>query len=691
MFSELPIVLIVDDEPANVEILAVLLAPLFRVKVANNGWTALDIARLEPQPDLILLDVMMPDIDGYEVCKQLKADAVTLDIPVMFITAAAHDAAESYGLQLGAIDYITKPFNRDVTLLRVQNHLALKQAQDKLRLATKIVETTLEGVVITDLNAKIVDVNNAFCQITGYAREEVLGRTPSFLKSGLQEESFYADLWRTLRDKGEWQGEIWNRNKQGELYPEWLTIATITNSHGRPSHYVGVFTDTTMLKQHEKQLERIAHYDALTGVPNRVLLSDRLHQAIIKAKREQNLLIICYLDLDGFKPVNDRFGHEAGDQVLIESSRRIAEVIRDMDTIARLGGDEFVILLQGINQLAECSSTLDRLLSAIARPLNVNGTACFIGASIGVAVFPLDGDDPDLLLRHADQAMYTAKRNGKNRYCFYDAAQDQQLRLQGEWRNQIRHGLDNREFELFYQPKINLATGDLVGAEALIRWRHPQRGLLLPAEFLPHIQESELDTRLGEWVITQALEQLSQWQKAGVLLEIAINISTHHLQTADFVAYLKQALARHPDLPAHALQIEILETVALEDFEQAVRVMTACQQLGISFALDDFGTGYSSLTYLRHLPAKTIKIDQTFIRDILDDEGDFAIVSGIIALATTLKRHTVAEGIETAEHFRVLQGMGCEAGQGYGIAEPMPAAEFLTWCRKTRDPGKMTY
>jgi len=410
-----------------------------------------------------------------------------------------------------------------------------------------------------------------------------------------------------------------------------------------------------------------------------VLLADRMKQAIAQTSREQNMVAVCYLDLDGFKPVNDTLGHEAGDQVLIEVAKRLGNTIRGGDTVARLGGDEFVVLLLGLEKGEECVVTLERLLAAVAQPISVKGNLISLGVSIGVSIYPLDDEDPDTLLRHADQAMYVAKQSGKNRFYIYDAALDQRARNQYEFLRSIRYGLEHDQFELYYQPKINLGTKQLVGAEALIRWQHPERGLLAPAEFLRLIENTELDIELGNWVINTALAQIVHWHNAGLDIEVSINISAYHLEAPRFAEELWQKLAQYPDLPPGRLQIEVLETAALNDLVIVSEVVEACHKFGVSFALDDFGTGYSSLTYLSNLPVDVLKIDQSFVRDMLEDKGDRAIVQGIIALARAFERKTVAEGIETEAHYLALLDMGCEQGQGYGIARPMSADDLAKW------------
>ncbi len=564
----------------------------------------------------------------------------------------------------------------------IQDITERKEAEEKLKLTHRIFETTLEGIIITDAHGKIIDVNQAFTKITGYSREEVLGKNPNVLKSGHQNPSFYESMWQTIIEKGHWSGEVWNRRKDGEVYPEWLTISKIESPTQQTTHYVGISADITLLKKHEKQLEHVAHYDALTGIPNRVLLADRMKQACAQTRREGNLLAICYLDLDGFKPINDTYGHQAGDQVLIEIAKRISNQLRGGDTVSRLGGDEFVILLLGMDNQQGCIQSLNRLLEKIEKPIWTHGMKYQVTASIGVTLFPHDDCDPDMLLRHADQAMYQSKQDGKNRFHIFDPQQDAQIQIDTQHRNRIEQGLIDNEFMLFYQPKVTLAERRLIGAEALIRWQHPERGLLAPFDFLPLVENTEIEIIMGEWVIDNALQALSSWNKEGLNLEVSINIAASHLQSKEFVSTLKQKLKQYANVNPSQLQIEIVETVALDDITQVSKIMNRCKAMQIEFALDDFGTGYSSLAYLRRLPAKVLKIDQSFVCDMLKDSGDMAIVQGIIALAATFNRITVAEGVETEAHFKALRDLGCDLVQGYGIAKPMPADAFLNWARK---------
>ncbi|TCJ11685.1 EAL domain-containing protein [Parasulfuritortus cantonensis] len=563
-----------------------------------------------------------------------------------------------------------------------------KRREDQLRLAAGVFDHAQEGILITDADARIVDINPAFTAITGYGRDEALGRNPSFLKSDHHAPEFFADMWASVLETGAWRGEVCNRKKNGESFIEMLAISAVPARQGGRGYFVGVFTDITQFKAQQQRLERIAHYDALTQLPNRVLMADRLHVALAQTRRAGDLMAVCYLDLDEFKPVNDTYGHEAGDQILVEVASRLSLGLRAGDTVARLGGDEFVILLAGLHDLDECRRTLDRLLRTLAKPYGLaGGVGVELSASVGVAVYPLDDTDADTLLRHADQSMYVAKEAGRNRYHLYDPEHDRRARAQREAISRIEEGLLRGEFQLHYQPKVDMRRGRVVGAEALIRWQHPQRGLLPPSEFLPHIDGTELARPVGEWVIDTALAQMAAWRKGGLELPVSVNVSARHLQSPDFTDNLARALARQPGVPPSDLELEILETSALDDLLHVAGLIDGCHRLGVSFALDDFGTGYSSLSYLKRLSAKTLKIDQSFVRDMLHDSEDMAIVDAIVGMAEAFQRRVIAEGVEGVEHGVLLLHLGCDCAQGYAIARPMAAAEIPAWVANWRPDG----
>jgi diguanylate cyclase (GGDEF)-like protein len=465
-------------------------------------------------------------------------------------------------------------------------------------------------------------------------------------------------------------------------------ISAVRGAAGAVTHYVGSYFDITDLKNTQARLEKIANYDTLTGLPNRALLTDRLRMALSRARRNKRLLAVCFFDLDSFKPINDQHGHAVGDRLLAKVAQRLLLAVRESDTVARLGGDEFVLLLTGLNHSLEVVSSMARITASLSPAFVIDGLSLSVTASIGITVFPHDDADPDTLLRHADQAMYEAKRLGRNRFQLFDATEDVELHSLATQRQRIAEALEHGEFRLYYQPKVNMRHGTVIGVEALIRWQHPERGLIAPGEFLPLVNEHELICDIGDWVLREALRQMQAWHQAGLSWPISVNISARHFLRPDFVARLTELLKAYPDIPAGHLELEIVESAALEDVESMRTVIGACHQLWIGFALDDFGTGYSTLTYLKQLAADTLKIDQSFVREMLKDKQGLSIVDGIINLAAVFEAEVVAEGVETAEQGAMLLRLGCDQAQGHAIAMPMRAATVPAWAAAYGpDPG----
>jgi diguanylate cyclase (GGDEF)-like protein/PAS domain S-box-containing protein len=627
-----------------------------------------DLAEIYDQADQALLN--NPGLQSYEA-SVVYADGTRHEV---IFNKATFSNAE--GQVMGLIGIIL-----DIT--------ERKHAEEKLRLAASVFSHAREGILITTADGTIIEVNDAFSRITGYSREEVIGQNPRILKSGLQNKEFYAALWRDLIEKGHWYGEIWNRRKNGTLFAEMQNISNVCDDQGQTREYVALFSDITAIKEHENQLEHIAHYDTLTMLPNRVLLADRLRQAMAQTQRRQQSLAVAFLDLDGFKAINDTHGHEAGDQLLMAVATGMKLALREGDTIARIGGDEFVAVLIDLADLEASSPLLTRLLDAAAQPVPFGDVVLQVSASLGVTFYPQAEEiDADQLQRQADQAMYQAKLAGKNRYHIFDAEQDRNIRSHHENREHIRRALAQREFVLYYQPKVNLRTGTVIGAEALIRWQHPEQGLLLPAAFLSVIEDHPLAVELGEWVIETALTQMETWQATGLDLPVSVNVGARQLQQADFFERLCTRLAEHPQVKPSSLELEVLETSALEDLSRISQVITACGKIGVRFALDDFGTGYSSLTYLKRLPVTVIKIDQSFVSDLLDDSESLAILVGMLDLATAFRRQAIAQGVESLEHGEMLLQLGCELAQGYGIAHPMPAHAVPGWLAAWRPDSR---
>ncbi len=585
-------------------------------------------------------------------------------VPTEVVTTLIADAA-------GRVTHI-QGVSRDISERR--------KTEEALRLAASVFTHAREGILIADRDGRIIDVNQEFTRISGYDREELLGWDMQALRGEQHGGDFHAGVWRALREHGYWAGEIWIRRKSGEAFATMQTLSAVLDAQGHIRQYVALLSDITPLKENEKRLEHIAHFDALTNLPNRVLLADRLHLAMAQSLRHGQQLAVAYLDLDGFKSINDAHGHEIGDQLLIAVAGRMKRALREGDTIARLGGDEFVAVLIDLGEVDACVPLLDRLLAAAVLPVPLGDVLCHVSASIGVTFYPQAEEvDADQLLRQADQAMYQAKLAGKNRYHLFDAVQDRHVRGRHESLERIRRALAECEFVLHYQPKVNMRSGRILGVEALIRWRHPERGLLLPAEFLPTVENHALAVELDTWVIGTALVDLENWLDAGLDLPVSVNIGALSLQQAGFVERLRTLLAGHPRVKPGHLELEVLETSALEDMVETSRVMHACREMGVSFALDDFGTGYSSLTYLQRLPASHLKIDQSFVRDMLADAENIALLEGVLGLAGAFQRQVIAEGVETVAHGSLLLQLGCEVAQGFGIARPMPSAELPAW------------
>ncbi|HZX31381.1 MAG TPA: EAL domain-containing protein [Rhodocyclaceae bacterium] len=594
------------------------------------------------------------------------------------------------GRIFGTVNFSSpKPYHRDfddgdrefVSLLArwVGSAIERDQAESQLRLAASVFAHAHEGIMICDAGRKILDVNPTFTEITGYGRDEVLGQTPLILNSGRQDAEFYRMMWATIQEQGHWHGEVWNRRKDGASYAERLTISSVTDDKGQVTRYIGTFSDISLLKRHQAELERLAHYDALTHLPNRALLSDRMTQALAQSKRNGAAVAVCYLDLDGFKAINDELGHDAGDILLIEVGQRLADTVRAGDTVARLGGDEFAILLIDVANRDECERAAIRILRAIAAPVHIKGQERTVSGSLGITLFPDDGADPDTLLRHADQTMYLAKQAGKNRYLLFDSSSSLRARDRQEAIARLQLAVERGELRLHYQPVVDMSQGKVLGFEGLIRWQHPERGLLLPADFLPSTEGTELEEELGRWVLATGLHQLSEWRREGILQRLSLNISSGHLLSPGFADELAAFLASHPDLETRALELEILESAAMTDLEAAIAVFRRCHDMGVDIALDDFGTGHSSLACFRRLPVDTLKVDQVFVQSVLGDSEDLAIVESVVALTRAFNRKLVAEGVESVEIGMLLLHLGCSVGQGYGIARPMPADEVPGW------------
>ncbi len=816
-----PVVLIVDDHPLNLELVKTIIGDLeIDVRTAENGTSALAHAHAHPRPDLILLDVMMPGMDGHQVLAALRSTPETASIPVIFLTALDSAEDEQAGLEEGAVDYIAKPIRPAVLLARVKVQLELQRSrrmlaaqnadlaaevhhrqeqntalserleltlaasglavweyhpgppgrlhwsvslseafglacepatpeqwlalmhpddrarltefldtkQDIVHLECRIQDgdghwrwielqgrwrpsasperalltgimadvtarrqqeaehrlsgTVLTGiqdsVVITDASSSIVMVNTAFTRVTGYSAHEVLGKNPSFLKSGQHNQAFYAALWQSLNDTGNWQGEIINRRKDGQLITEWLNISAIRNEHQTITNYIGILTDLSERQEAASRIQYLATFDPLTDLPNRTLFADRLEQALLNMQRFKRRTAVILLDLDRFRLINETLGAPVGDEVLTEVGRRLALQVREGDTIGRRHGNEFGFVMANVAQEHDAITLAQRVLEAISIPFEINGVPLSLSASIGISVAPRDGNTAEQLLKAANIALDRAKESGGNSFRFYSPNMDADAARRLSLEVALRDALSRNELHLVYQPQVSLSTGQLTGMEALLRWIHPEYGAISPSEFIPIAEETGLILPIGEWVMQTACIQTRRWLDLGLIhLRVAVNLSTRQFRQEHLVAQVAQIL-RQSGLPPAALELEITESAFIEDIDRAIAHAHALKGLGIKLSLDDFGTGYSSLAYLSRFPFDKLKIDQGFVRDITENPVNAAIATAAIVMARSLNLNVLAEGVETEAQARFLRARRCDAMQGYLYSRPLPPPDFET-------------
>ncbi len=570
---------------------------------------------------------------------------------------------------------------------------ARRSAEDRQELSSNLFMHLHEGLLITDAEFRVLDANPTYSRITGVPREDLLGTVPSLLHPVAPDalaRQQQASLWAALRSSGQWVGELVERRRGGDPCALHVTISSVHGPDGALRYHVIVVSDVTEQRLQRERLERQANFDELTRLPNRARLSQLLADAMVSTDREGYLMAVCYLDLDHFKAVNERFGHQAGDRLLAELANRLRAALRARgavwaDVVARLGGDEFALLLRA-GTVDEARAAVERVLRVVSQPfvLSPGADPIALTASVGATIYPLDSADADTLLRHADHAMYGAKQSGRNGYLFFDTEHSRRTEERVMAIGRVQDALDRDELTLYFQPKVDLKRGVVLGLEALLRWNHPEHGVVPPAQFLPLIEHTGLSSRIGDHVLAKALDQLDAWTALGLDLSVSVNITARHLQEPDFAQRLAELLARHGRPLGPRLELEVLETAALTDIGFTSALLERCAKLGVRWALDDFGTGYSTLTYLKRLPVQVLKIDRSFVQNMLADAQDRAIVEGVISLARTFDCVAVAEGVETPAQARMLLDMGCEVGQGSGIAPPMPAAEVVAWLRDWR-------
>nr|EPB94843.1 sensory box protein [Pseudomonas plecoglossicida NB2011] len=550
--------------------------------------------------------------------------------------------------------------------------------RERLRMAAAVFDSTLEGVLVTDRDGLIVHVNRAFMRITGYQADEVLGHRPSKFKSGRHGVSFYQDIFSTLAEKGEWSGEVWNRRKSGEIYPQWQTICAIRDDSGELTHYVAVFSDISAIMHSEQELAYLAHHDPLTGLPNRLLFNDRVEQALASAQANKRGCGLLLLDLDHFQSINDGLGHTIGDQLLKLVGERLRDLLGNGVTLARLGGDEFGVLLEHCQEVGQADKLAQSIIDRLREAFEFEGHRLFISASVGISLFPSDALGAEQLLRNADAALFKAKGNGRACYALYTEELTAHAQHRVETAGELRRALEQDELRVFYQPVYDLFTARLVGVEALVRWQHPLRGMVSPGEFIPIAERTGLIAEIDAWVLRSACRQMVQWQAQGrVLAFVAVNVSSRLFGQRELYQQVAEVL-HETGLDPAMLELEVTESAVMEDPEVALEQLHRLRELGLNLAIDDFGTGYSSLLRLKRLPVQKLKIDQGFVAGLPLDEDDIAIVRVIIALARSMGMQVHAEGIEQAEQARFLLEHQCQLGQGYWFGRPLPAQD-LRW------------
>lgn len=553
---------------------------------------------------------------------------------------------------------------------------------NNLKLGATIFDDAAHAIIVTDDKNCIVKVNDTFERLTGYSKSEVLGQTPCFLQSGKHDKEFYEALWEQLHRDEHWEGELWSRRPNGEVYLKHLSFTIVRDADGRITNYVGIFRDISHIRKTEEKLEHLAHYDALTGLANRSLLNAHIKQTIKLSLRNEWQFALVFLDLDHFKEVNDSLGHNAGDHLLIEVASRLQNCVRESDLVARPGGDEFVILFTNVSEVSAISAMLTKIKTSLAQPFMLEGYEIFANSSMGVCLYPHDGEEPETLLRNADSAMYKAKKEGRNNWEFYSKDMNRQMRHRLQMSGNLRRAVEEGQFNLIYQPQVDLKTDEVVGAEALIRWEHPELGTIGPDNFITLAEETGIIEEIGIWVLREACRQLCLWGDDGLHLpRISVNVSARQFKSQQFVDHVKGSI-KETGIDPRCLELEITESLFLQQSSTLQADMHQLHSLGVGFSIDDFGTGFSSLSYLKRFPISNVKIDRSFICNIPNNKDNMAITNTIIHMADNLDMRVIAEGVETVEQLTYLRENGCDEVQGYVIKRPVPGQEFETFLRK---------
>lgn len=690
-----PCILVVEDDPTTRLMLrACLEASHLQVIECVN----LDEARrafAHQRPDLVILDVMLPDGNGLDLCRAWRQMPGGETLPIMVATGLNDLNAVRAAYDAGTTDFITKPIHWGMIGYRVQcllrahaTLLALEQSEarnrtmvDQLRLAARVFEASHEGILITDHQHHIVSVNPRFEQMSGYSVAELQQTTPWLLGAGQEHASLYRNLLAVLYETGAWEGELTDRRRNGDYYPAWVSISLVRDAGGEVQYLIISVSDMTERKRQDARIEYLAFHDALTGLPNRRLLLDRVQVAISQAQRDNDRLALLFIDLDHFKHINDTLGHQMGDQLLREVGLRLRQWVRGGDTVSRVGGDEFIILCPGCQSMEDAALLAEKLLQALGQPYQLEDKQLVVTASIGISLYPDNGTDANTLIGNADSAMYLAKEHSRNNCQFYSPELNQRNLERLQMEQHLHRALDNGEFELFFQPKVNATSGQLAGAEVLMRWRDPSLGLVLPGRFIPLAEETGQIQQLNSWLLQETCAHLARWRRLGLpQIPLSINLSRHQLQQRDFISQLHAMLVQHQLTPAD-IELELTEQMLSPDIPRLQGVLTQLHQAGSHLTIDDFGTGFSNLNGLRHLPLRALKIHQSFVHELGEEQSALAVIDAMIALAHALGMQTIAEGVETEPQRAILQRHRCDVIQGYLVAAPMDERDFLAWCR----------
>ncbi|MEO5350841.1 MAG: EAL domain-containing protein [Magnetococcus sp. YQC-3] len=685
-----PVIFVVDDDTVTRLMLSRFLERCGYAVVGLADGAEAVVACEKGLPDIVLMDANMPVMNGFDACAEMKRRPDARHVPVLMITGLNDDESVDRAYQVGAVDFITKPVHWAILRNRVGYLLRDLEAERKLYLASSVFDNTNEGIVVTGPDASIQSINPAFTRITGYTSEEALGNSIKLIQSNRHEPAFYDKVWETLVGTGKWQGEFWSQRKDGHLYPQWLTISTIRGPGGGIQNFVGVFSDLTALKESEESLLHLLGHDTLTDLPNRHLFQEHLSFALADAQGRGEMVAILLLDLDRFKVINDTMGHDVGDRLLVQVGRRLADLLAGGQNpavagmLGRLGGDEFGIILSKLSHVQEAAQWAKALLELFAKPFLIEEMEYFIGVSIGIGISPLDGEDGKTLMKNTDAAMYHAKEQGRNNFQFYRNALNTFSMARMLMEGNLRNALERGEFLMFYQPQVEMSTGRLVGAEALIRWVHPQQGMVPPGEFIPLAEEIGLIVPIGGWALATVCRQAKGWWDSGFRpLRIAVNLSGIQFKQPDFIETVTDVLARS-GLAPDRLELELTESIAMGNVESTYGKLKMLSDARIRLAIDDFGTGFSSLSYLKKFPIDTLKIDQSFVRNCTRDSDDAAIIRAFIGLAHSMGLSVIAEGVETPEQWEFLKSERCDEVQGYLYSRPLPEGDFIEFMKKNQ-------